>query len=163
MQPQTTSQIKLVPPVALGLSVAFFAACLFAGGYTTAIKPVDGGAVGWVLLLTGWMGVFYGYYAWLANPVLLLVWLLTLGRARPPALAASVLALALMLSFLLHDTMVANEAPTYTQILSYDLGYWLLVASGVLAVVANGAGLWLGRLERINPASGFQQSLPPKL
>jgi len=32
-------------------------------------------APGYLLLLAGWMGFFYGCYVWLANPLLFVAWL----------------------------------------------------------------------------------------
>lgn len=84
------------------------------------------------LLLIGWVGVFGGIVAWLANPALLMVWIFTFSRyRRAEAVICSVAALGLALSFLF-----VKEMPGETEsakIISYGLGYWLWIGSIVMA------------------------------
>ena len=81
------------------------------------------------------MGIFYGVLAWLANPLLLLSWILCLTDELRAAFIASAAALLLAMSFLLHSTIVASEAPTYEAVTGYGLGYWLWLASMLIMAV----------------------------
>lgn len=67
-------------------------------------------------------------FVWLANPVMFLslVFIRVNNRA---ALLFSVLSILLMLSFLLFDRVLDNEAGHYNKIVTYKSGYWLWVLS----------------------------------
>ena len=84
--------------LALGL---FLVACLFpALTFQKGGQPADAWP-GWGALLLGWLGLFVGVFAWLANPLLLLSWILLLcGRIR----AARVCSL---LAILVASSMIA--------------------------------------------------------
>lgn len=83
-----------------------------------------------MLLLIGWLGVFEGIVAWLANPALLLAWIFTLSRKRRvEAVICSLAALGLALSFLSVKEMDRDEAGHHAKIISYGLGYWLWIGS----------------------------------
>jgi hypothetical protein len=88
------------------------------------------------LLLEGWKGLASGYFEWLANPALLLCWILTLRGNRPPAVASAVLALGLMLVFLCRQTLRLPGGQPGATIVAYGAGYWLWLGSALLMVVA---------------------------
>jgi hypothetical protein len=88
------------------------------------------------------MGIFYGVFAWLANPLLLLSWILCLRGELRAALIISAAAVLFALSFLLHSTIVASEAPTYRAVTGYGVGYWLWLAS-MLIMAAGTLRLYL--------------------
>lgn len=72
-------------------------------------------------------------FSWLANPALLIAWL-TYKENKTTSLVFTILSLALMLSFLMFDEVIDNEAGHYNKIVSYKAGYWLwLSSSAVLA------------------------------
>lgn len=98
------------------------------------------------LLLMGWLGLPAGEFTWLANPLMLLGWVLFLRKAHRYAVLFALIALALMLSFMFRKTIVSSEAPTYSRIIGYGRGYWLWVASG--AALLFGATLAFRRPER---------------
>jgi hypothetical protein len=81
----------------------------------------------YLLLLTGWLGLAYGHFSWLANPAFLIAQLMY--RTRDRSLRACTVALLLALSFLLHRTIAVSEAPTYASIVGYGWGYYLWVLS----------------------------------
>jgi hypothetical protein len=88
------------------------------------------------LLLVGWLGILTGIYAWLANPFLLVAWLaMWFPNCRLIAISAGILALLLMLSFLLHDDMMSDEAGNRSRITAYGRGYWLWIATAVMTIL----------------------------
>ena len=98
-------------------------------------------ANGFGLLTVGWLGVFTGVYAWLANPTLLIAWLAMWSPAhRIYSLGASVVAMLLALSFLLHDNILADEAGNRAMITGYGPGYWLWISSSTFAMI--GSSSW---------------------
>jgi hypothetical protein len=121
----------------LGLSVALFAVSLTQDAYYISGDDPRAWAPAWSLLLMGWMGVFYGVFAWLGNPLLIAGWLGFAFKSHRAGVALSGLALAFMLSFLAHTTIVRSEAPTYARITGYGPAYWLWIASAGAAVVAH--------------------------
>jgi hypothetical protein len=46
-----------------------------------------------------------------------------------------------MLSFLAHKSIVSSEAPTYSIITGYGLGYWLWLSSAAFSGLANSLAL----------------------
>lgn len=87
-------------------------------------------------LLIGWVGVFGGIVAWLANPALLLAWIFTFSRyRRVEAIVCSVAALGLALSFLAVKEIPGDNGSA--KIISYALGYWLWIGSIVMSCVGS--------------------------
>jgi len=86
-----------------------------------------------VVFLMGWLGVLYGGAAltWLANPLLIIGWILTYRNSKY-ALAVSLFATLICLSFLLFDQIISNEAGHYHPIISYQSGYWLWLSSAAI-------------------------------
>jgi len=119
----------------LWLSIALFALCLANDGYYIEGPDPRAWAPAWGLLLFGWIGLFSGTIAWLANPALLTAWVMFyFGRYRRSA-AFALIAAALMVSFLFAKTVVSSEAPTYSKVTGYGLGYWLWVASAFVLLI----------------------------
>jgi hypothetical protein len=84
--------------------------------------------------LIGWVLIFEGVFAWLANPCLLVSWISMIVRPIPyEGIVGSVLALALTLSFLLQKQVTTNSAGDVSKITGYGAGYWLWVASAAVA------------------------------
>jgi len=124
------------------LSVIVFAASLTQNCfYVEAYNPKDQWPPGWYLLLIGLIGVFDGYFEWLANPVLTAAWVFSFAGKDKIALMLGIGASAFMLAFLFRHTIIANEAGHYEKIVSYGAGYWLWLTSGVLTVVSGATGL----------------------
>jgi hypothetical protein len=122
-----------------GVSLALFAASLTRDGYYTGDQRTPSGAcIG--LLLLGWLGIFDGVLAWLANPLLAAAWIVI--WIRRPGFAACGLAgtaLAFSLSFLLHQDLLINGAGHRSAITGYGAGYWLWIGSIATMVVGGGA------------------------
>ena len=91
-----------------------------------------------MVFLLGWLGVFFGGAAltWLANPLIILSWIMT-KRNSKHALTVSALASLICLSFLLFDKVIDNEAGHYNEIISYQSGYWLWACSALTMAFGN--------------------------
>lgn len=88
------------------------------------------------LLLMGWAGVPEGIFAWLANPLLLLSWVLAYAGRPRPALISALCAILAAASFLLVRSVPTNESGTVVQVTGYGLGYWLWLLSILAACFA---------------------------
>jgi hypothetical protein len=101
-------------------------------------------------LLGGWAGGLAGgrVLAWLANPALLLAWLLFWSSSmwRTLAIGSAMVALALSLSFLFENRIITSEMPSYSSITGYGPGYWLWVGSTAMALFAGVFGIRTARL-----------------
>ena len=87
----------------------------------------------------GWFTVFMLYpigMVWLANPILFFSWIKFKNKPKT-SLVSSIITLILMLSFLLFDEVVNNEAGVPEKITSIKLGYWLWVSSAFIMVIGN--------------------------
>lgn len=100
---------------------------------------------GYVLLLIGWITVFEGVPAWLANPALAIAWFGLLARFRRTAMVSAALALFFAGSFLFCGEILTNEAGGYSRITSYGPGYWLWIGSAAVACLGSVVNLVMGR------------------
>ncbi len=118
-------------------SIAIFGVSLAGDGfYIDRLDDPRAWAPGWVELLLGWILVFGGVIAWLANPLLFLGWILLIRRSTAP-LSAGVTAVAALVaaSFLLHHEIVTSEGGDKSSITGYGNGYFLWIASIFTAFV----------------------------
>lgn len=121
-----------IPETVLCVSVALFAACLTQDGYYIEGPNPRAWSPAWGLFLFGWIGVFFGVFAWLANPLLLASWYLLHKHRYRSSLYIASIALLLAGTFLLHSHVVSSEAPTYSKITGYGVGYWLWISSALV-------------------------------
>lgn len=124
---------KKLKKIFLIISVALFIFSLTQKCYCTTTQCGDSIMVfllGWSALISGGAGI-----AWLANPLLILAWIM-LNKNLKFAMVLSVFAMLLSLSFLLFDSIVDNEGGGAHQITSYKAGYWLWVASNITMLIA---------------------------
>lgn len=87
-----------------------------------------------VLLLVGWIGAIMGGYAaltWFANPLIFFSWLFFLKNVRV-SFCLSLCSFILSISFLFFDNVITSEAPTFSKITSYEIGYWIWLLSILL-------------------------------
>ncbi|NHV32256.1 hypothetical protein [Burkholderia sp. D-99] len=129
--------------VLLAISVVLYLVAMFTAPFRTGAPDPHPWADGWQVLLTGWMGVFFGIFAWLANPLALAAWWLIVKRLRAQAVALAVLALLFGLSFLTQHRIVVNEGGGVEPVHLDAIGYWCWLASFGVAVI--GAALLPGR------------------
>jgi len=94
------------------------------------------------LLVFGWLGILYGYYAWLANPLLLISWLALSKSYFIVGCIASVGALFFALSFLSYKSIVTSELPEFSRITGYGPAYYLWSASALISVFSGFLGLF---------------------
>lgn len=95
-----------------------------AGFYT---GPAHQEAYGGALLLSGWLGMLYGHFSWLANPLYL--WSVVVRKSNPRRSAMlALLAFGIALEFLLHRTIITDEGGGTKAIAGVGWGYlcWLL-------------------------------------
>ncbi len=85
-----------------------------------------------MLLLIGWLGVTQGVIAWLANPLLVVGWVLLGSRQQRAATLCAAAATLCAASFLLCKTILTDEGGNHSRIVGYGLGYWLWLASTVV-------------------------------
>ncbi len=116
--------------VALMLSVILFAASLTQDAFCVSGMCSDW--PGWSILLFGALG----HTSWFANPLLGVSWIATLLARRLPALILALAALALAGSFMFETTVITNEAGMANPVTGLREGYFLWLASMVLAAIA---------------------------
>jgi hypothetical protein len=120
-------------------SILLYVLSLAQDGFYIDRVDRDAYAPCWGLLLIGWLGVFDGMFAWLANPLLLVAWVFTaVGRSRTSAVSCAIVALGFSLSFLVHNDILTDEGGGRSAITEYGWGYWLWNMSIVLEVAAAG-------------------------
>jgi hypothetical protein len=121
--------------VCVAASVLLFAASLALRAFHLDSDDGQNPWPGLGLLVMGWLGLFTGVVAWLANPALAAAWILILFARRfdKSAVLAALCAVGLALSFLLHRTLIRDEAGNLANI----TGYWLWVASAATALLAS--------------------------
>ncbi|WP_100615687.1 hypothetical protein [Confluentibacter citreus] len=83
------------------------------------------------IIFIGWLGAIIGggsALTWFANPLILISWLFVI-KSEKIAIVSGVLASIISFAFLFFDKIVSSEAPTYSLITEYKLGYWLWMIS----------------------------------
>jgi hypothetical protein len=91
--------------------------------------------IGLAALISGFFGLFVGFLCWAANPVLVVVWIFAIwGRNRVGVLLGAIIAAVLMLEFLRHDWVYADEGGGKASITGLGVGYALWVLSAVLMI-----------------------------
>ncbi|MCA8277417.1 hypothetical protein LGN17_33560 [Burkholderia sp. AU30280] len=149
MKPSISAPAPVRPPMGraatalLAISVALYLVAMFTAPFRTGAPDPHPWADGWQVLLTGWMGVLGGIYAWLANPLVFAAWLLTVKRYRAQAVVLAVLALLFGMSFLSQRQIAVNEAGDVEPVHLDAIGYWCWLAS--FGVASVGATLLPGR------------------
>ena len=118
--------------VVISSFVIFFISC-FSKCFCTATFCADS----FQALLSGWLVVMSGAgVAWLANPLLLITWILLL-RNNKFALLLSIFATLLSLSFLGIDEVPINEAGGIEKIIKIEIGYWLWLFSCLITFIGS--------------------------
>lgn len=133
-KPVNNKEDQTIKRVVLLTSLLLFLISLTQQCYCT---PADCGdslivlLLGWAALLSGGAGI-----AWLANPLLVASWIL-LRKNCKAAMFLSVAATLFSLSFLLFDSVIANEAGHKQPIISYKSGYWLWASSNLSMLIGS--------------------------
>ncbi len=151
-----SARVSLTQNPYLWLSLGLFILCLCFSGYDVGSPSGErSDGRGFHLLLLGWMGLLDGIPAWLANPVLVLAWIVALRRMHQLSSLLSLVALVLMLSFLAVSEVEVSASGRPSSVTGYGLGYWLWVAS------AFAQGIGASVLSK-NPPSGPQLRVDTK-
>ena len=156
--------MKYIAPIFLICSFGLFAVSLWFPAFCTERATGLGGGhepymgIGAFLLLFGCFGVITGGVGvtWLANPLLLFAWVISMAAwitamtSRSPrasaalmvlvllSLAFSALAVIFSASFQLFTEIIVNEAGGMNRICHRLPGYWLWLASTIVMLVGNG-------------------------
>jgi hypothetical protein len=125
------------PTFASIASIALFALCLFGDGYYISGSDPRAWASAYALLLMGWAGLFAGVFTWLANPALMLAWFFFFIKKSELSMAMSIVSIGIMVAFLFKKFIISSEAPTYSQIVGYGVGFWLWIASAAMQAIAS--------------------------
>ncbi|UZO79615.1 hypothetical protein NBT05_11690 [Aquimarina sp. ERC-38] len=90
-----------------------------------------------VVFIFGAIGIFFGgaTLCWLANPLLILSWLLI--NQNKVSLLLSLASFLIASSFLLFDEIIDDEAGHYRKIIGYELGFWLWLSSNGVTLLGN--------------------------
>ena len=130
-RPNDSPQNRNADKAFIALSVLLYLASLTQDAYYIDGSNATAWASSWWLVVIGWLGMFIGggaALAWLANPLLILSWSV-LMLSRKIAALTSVVATMSAASFLLFDSVISSEAPTYSKIIYRGPGYWLWLSS----------------------------------
>lgn len=141
----------------------FIVACRTLGGLSvglyvislpmTAFVTENISYVGFGALFDGILGVLFASgvnWPWFANPALFVAWLFLLFRAATTAAAIfSGAALVAAVYFFAFPRVMNNEGGVVVRVSSLELGYWLWLASIVLALVAAAARLQFNAARRV--------------
>lgn len=121
----------------LYLSIILFLISLTQKAYCTS----DSCSEGFLVFLLGWAVAFTSFagLSWLANPLLILSWLL-LHRKLKLSMLLCTGAFLLSFSFLLAGEVTANESGQQHQIVSRNAGYWLWFSSSFVMLLGT---FWL--------------------
>jgi hypothetical protein len=133
--------VKQPSRIVLLISVIVFVASLTQKGFSTAGEEPGSWSPGLYLLLIGPVGLMAGIFEWFANPFLLAAWIFSWFGKQKIALPLALIATGLIVAFLFRQTMIVSEAPTYAKITGYAAGYWLWLASAIIATVATLVGI----------------------
>ncbi len=89
-------------------------------------------------LLIGPLGLIFGGagFSWLANPFLFSAWFSFKNKPLRTIVVSSI-SVAFMASFLVFKRIISDEAGNYSEIVSYRLGYWLWLLSGMIMLVGS--------------------------
>jgi len=130
--------------ITLMLSIAAFFACLPFVSFCKPLERTCDGIPAWAILIWGWMTAGMGkwHILWFANPGLALTWVLILIAAGTRSLGSKIIAVIsaaltvlLAATFLLGAEVMDNTSGIPTKVEPH-MGYWLWLASMVLALVS---------------------------
>jgi hypothetical protein len=108
--------------VAVGLFLlSLFNVCFCTGN--ACRTSIEAFLLGWLAMLTGGAAI-----TWLANPFLIVAWIL-LSKKKNASWIFGLLASVLSIMFLKFDVIIENEAGHRSPIVSIQLGYWLWLSS----------------------------------
>tara|TARA_R110002073_G_scaffold211794_2_gene372118 strand:+ start:20739 stop:21275 length:537 start_codon:yes stop_codon:yes gene_type:complete len=111
------------------ISFLLFVLCLTQDAYYTDGGNPSAWPPGWELFLYGWLGLLGGIFAWLANPALIIAWVMLRKKQYEKAMICSVIALLFSVSFLFHETVLSDATGRRDTVTGYGYAYWLWLLS----------------------------------
>jgi hypothetical protein len=136
---QPKASLTRAVQVLLAASVLAYVAALIGPGLGVEIFREGGLHPGWMLFVEGLIGLFIGYFAWLANPMTWAAWVFLLQRRYGAATNSGLAALALGLTFLGHEQIPVGSSGNYPFVVKW--GYWSWLLSAAMVAAAGVAGL----------------------
>ena len=133
-EPILTEEKSKFKTIVFIVSIALFISSLFNicfctnNGCRTSIEVL---LMGWLAMLTGGAAA-----TWMANPFLIVAWIL-LVKNRKNAWLFAFIASIISLSFLTFKVIIEDEAGHYNSISSVRLGYWLWLSSCVTTFIGS--------------------------
>jgi hypothetical protein len=135
------TMLQLLSRLAHVLSFVAFAVALTQDCFFTDSPDPRTWSPGWVLLALGWVGIFSGETAWIANPMLFLAWAsCEIGKIKVSLIFAAI-SLAFMVPLGLRKRIISKESSTFSKITGFGPGYWLWCTSGILELVSAAVGV----------------------
>ena len=126
----TETKIYIYKKTILIVSIVVFIISLTQPAYYIDRTDYDAWSNSLLLLIFGWIGAMGGGsgLVWLANPFILISWISVFKNLKTSIIFGA-LASIFSLLFLLFKKVISSEAPTYSIITDYKLGYWLWTIS----------------------------------
>lgn len=124
-----TKEFDLMRNLTICISGILFMFSLLQNAYYIQGMKESIGSFGFIAFLLGWMDLSGAGICWLANPLLVLSWVLMIKSRNKIALACSALAVVFSLFFLSYENIIANEGGANSPIIAYDYGYWFWISS----------------------------------
>jgi hypothetical protein len=121
-------------PVVLIIGIGLFVFSLFNICFCTVNgcrTSIEGLLIGWLAMLAGGAAI-----TWLANPLLIIAWVL-LAKNKKSAWLFGLTASMISISFLKFQVIIENEAGHYNPITKIGLGYWLWLSSCLTTFVGS--------------------------
>lgn len=134
MSNQTKQPLNVLAHIFQAISIILFFTCLSQKAYYLSghYLPVES----FLLLVVGVLGPFYGIFAWFANPFLLISYIFFYIKRFNLSILFGFFALLLICSFFLTKTIIAGNNGAKATIINYGLGFWLWMASSIIAIAA---------------------------
>ncbi|MFK7049096.1 hypothetical protein FLACOL_01838 [Flavobacterium columnare] len=121
----------------VSLSLILLLMSLTQNAYYIAEMKDSIGSFGLTSFLLGWFDIFGPGISWLANPLLIISWIVLIFKNSKISLYLSFMAVVFSLSFLFFKEIIVNEAGEKSEIIVYGNGYWLWLSSCVLNFFGN--------------------------
>lgn len=127
-----SQKVKVLNIFLLTLCIILFIASLFLLPFTVEGDNPKPWPIGLWCFLLGWLTIAKaGGLSWLANPLLIISWLM-FKRNIKVAIGLSFAAIIFCSSFLFFDEVVTNEAGLPRRISSVGIGYYLWLTSSII-------------------------------
>lgn len=130
-------QTNVLKKFTVAISFILLAISLTKNAYYIEGMRESVGSFGLIAFLLGWMDFSGPLLVWLANPLLFLSWVFLFSKRAKRALIPGILAVIFSMSFLFFENIVANEGGGKSQIISYDIGYWIWISSFITNLLGN--------------------------